>query len=516
MNSRFTCEHCDKNHNSLENLNRHIDCDQTCEKYKDFYFFCNICKDYITKGHTYVKKHKRTSCKNREKNYMNEFKDLFSKQFLDRHFEVLQEMRTEFYNQNEFLKKIIIDLQNEKQTLKNENQTLKNENHSLKNGLLKNSNDIDEDEKVQKYRKANSKHTEIIPQQNREKQIEEISKKYDTKRQTSKSLNEAKIIIKQSFDDLPSLKFEQQQKTINEMKKIRMDIFKITPYDTYKTILDDHIKNLTSFYSSTKNYQEKRLNNHLLKSLNAIDSRLIFFPNYHTLSLERDEIDTLESCLEFSGNFEKEFTVFSNDYFLKKFHNFGSVVLSIKKLITNYLSNAYGFNNYIYLNYKKSSDDDPYTFYKLVKIEKGILHWEIDCRAEHLTNNFISDVLPYLTYLFRKIYRDIFYDNIYRKDYCKTSTVTEYECEQLLRNIFVLSDQRQCCDIFRELIKENASKHADDKDKFSMFGDDSIQREKFLNHKTNTDNILNTISTLFDNMKMEDAVDLLREKYTYN
>jgi hypothetical protein len=508
MNSKFTCEHCDKNHNSLENLNRHIDCDQTCEKYKGIYFFCNICKDYMTKGNTYLKKHKRTSCKKREKNYMNEFKDLILKQYLDNHAESLEEMKTNFANHMEFLRnqmefqrKIIIDLQNE--------------NHSLRNSN-KNSNDVDDDEKVVKYRKANSKHTEIIPQQNRENHIEEISKKFDTKRQTSKSLNEAKIILKQYFDDLPSLKYEPQQKSINEMKKIRMDIFKITPYDKYKLILDDHIKNLTAFFNSTKNYQDKRLNNHLLKSLNPIESRILSFPNYHTIPLERDEIDTLESCLEFSGNFEKEFTVFSNDYFLTKFHNFGSVVLSIKKLIKNYLFNAYGFNNYIYLLYKKSSDDDPYSFYRLVKIEKGILHWEIDCRAEHLTNNFISDVLPYLIFVFRKIYRDIFHDNIYRKDYCKTSTVTEYECEQLLRNIFILSDQRQCCDIFRELIKEHASKNADDRDKFSMFGDDSIQREKFINHKINTDNILNTISTLFDNMNMEDAVDLLREKHTYN
>ena len=502
MNSTFTCEHCEKNHNSLENLNRHISCDQTCEKYKNVYFFCNICKDYITKGHTYIKKHKRTSCKKREKNYMNEFKDLFSKQFLDKHYELLLDIKKDFANQLEFQKKTIIDLQNEI--------------HSLKNSLSKNSNTEEEDEKVIKYRKPNSKYIEIIPQQNREDHIEEISKIYDTKRQTSKSFNEAKIIFKQYFDDLPSLKFEAQQKTINEMKKIRMDLFKVTPYDKYKTMLDDHITNLTSFYTSNKNYQEKRLNNYLLKSLNSIESRILFFPNYQTLSLERDEIDTLESCLEFSGNFEKECVIFSNDYFLKKFHNFGCVVLSIKKLIKNYLFNAYGFNNYIYLLYKKSSDEDPYTFYKLVKIEKGILHWEIDCRAEHLTNNFISDVLPYLTFLFRKIYRDVFHDNIYRKDYSKTNTVTEYECEQLLRNIFILSDQRQCCDIFRELIKENASKHAEDKDKFSMFGDDSIQREKFSNHKTNTDNILNTISTLFDNMNMEDAVDLLREKHSYN
>ena len=502
MNSnKFTCEHCEKNHKSLENLNRHISCDQTCEKYKNVYFFCTTCKDYITKGHTYIKKHKLTSCKNREKNHMNELKDVLYKQILDKHLELLLDIKQTFTNQLEFQRKTIIDLQNEV--------------HILKNALSKNSN-VEDDEKVKKYRKANSKYTEIVPEQNREIHIEEISKKYDTKRQTSKSLNEAKIILKQYFDDLPNMKFETQQKAINEMKKIRTEIFKITPYDKYKTLLDDHISNLTSFYTANKNYQDKRLVNHLLKSLNSIESRILFFSNYHNISLDRDEIDTLESCLEFSGNFEKEFVIFSNDYFLTKFHNFGCVVLSIKNLIKNYLFNAYGFNNYIYLKYRKSSDDDPYTFYKLVKIEKGILHWEIDCRAEHLTNNFISDVLPYLIYLFRKIYRDIFHDNVYRKDYSKTSTVTEYECEQLLRNIFVLSDQRQCCDIFRELIKENASKNAEEKDKFSMFGDDSIQREKFTNHKTNTDNILNTIATLFDSMNMEDAVDLLREKNTYN
>ena len=49
-----------------------------------------------------------------------------------------------------------------------------------------------------------------------------------------------------------------------------------------------------------------------------------------------------------------------------------------------------------------------------------------------------------------------------------------------------------------------------------MFGDDSIQRERFANHKTNTDSILNVISTLFDNINMEDAVDLFREKCSYN
>ena len=86
MNSKFTCQYCDKNHNSLENLNRHISCDQNCEKYKNVYFFCDECKEYITKGNAYLKKHKNTSCKKKDKNYFTEFKNLFYSQFRDKHF----------------------------------------------------------------------------------------------------------------------------------------------------------------------------------------------------------------------------------------------------------------------------------------------------------------------------------------------------------------------------------------------------------------------------------------------
>lgn len=500
MSSKFVCDYCDKNHNSLENLNRHITCDQTCDRYKDVYFFCYDCKEYMTKGHTYIKKHKISGCKRKDKNYLSNFKDIFFNQFFDKHYELISDMRYDFSKQLESQNKIILDLQNEIQ--------------NLRFSLSKSSSSvIEEDEKIKKYRKPNSKYIEIVPQKNRDVEIEEISKIYDIKRQTSTSVSEAKLIFKKCLHELPDLKFEGQQTAISCMKKIRLDIFKVTPYEDYKKLVDEHIKNLTEFYKTSKNYQDKRLNNYLLKSLSSIESRILFFTNYHTIPLERDEINLLESCLEFSGNLEKEYVVFSNNHFLQKFHNFGSVVLSIKNLIKTYLLNAYGFNNYIYLIYKKNNEDDPYTFYKLDKIEKGVLHWEIDCRAENLTNSFISDVLPYLSHIFRRIYRDIFHDNIYRKNYGSTNSVTENECEQLLRNIFILSDQRTFCDIFRKIIKEHANKNAEDNDKFSMFGDDSIQREKFASHKFSTDSTLNIISTLFDDISLEDAVDLMREKY---
>jgi len=513
MNPKFTCEYCDSNYNSLENLNRHLDCDQTCDKYKNVYFICYDCKEYVAKGHVYIKRHKKSSCKKKDKNYIQEFKDFFKNQEDNDSYELLLDIKQSFIKEKESLNKQIENLIKQNESLIRQNEMLlikqKESNYIFK--------DDEDDDKIKKtYRKPNSKHIDILPQKNREMEIEEISKMYDEKRQTCKSLSEARPILKQLYEELPNISFEASKRNIEEMKKIRMEIFKVIPYDKFKQVLDDHIVQLTTYYKNNKNYQDKRVNNYLIKSLSSIETRILMFPTYHSVYLQPDEINLLESCLEFSGNFEKEYVIFSNDDFFKKFHNFGSVVLSIKKLIKVYLFNAYGFNNYIYLPHKKNTEEDPYTFYKLVSIDKGKLHWEIDCRAENLTNDFISDVLPFLTHLFRRMYCDIFHDNTYRKNYKITNSVTENECEQLIRNIFVLSDQRTCCDLFRQMIKENACKHAEENDKFSMFSDDSIQREKFLSYKHNNDSVLNIISTLFDEITLEDAVDFLREKFTYN
>ena len=63
---------------------------------------------------------------------------------------------------------------------------------------------------------------------------------------------------------------------------------------------------------------------------------------------------------------------------------------------------------------------------------------------------------------------------------------------------------------------ENATKNFEENDKFSMYSDDTIQRERFAAYKkNNTDSVLTTINGLFDGISVEEAVDLLREKYDY-
>ena len=48
----------------------------------------------------------------------------------------------------------------------------------------------------------------------------------------------------------------------------------------------------------------------------------------------------------------------------------------------------------------------------------------------------------------------------------------------------MISDTKSCSDVFRKLIMSKSTKKAEENDKFNMFSDDTLQRDKF-NKKPN-------------------------------
>ena len=113
--------------------------------------------------------------------------------------------------------------------------------------------------------------------------------------------------------------------------------------------------------------------------------------------------------------------------------------------------------------------------------------------------------------MFRKIYYDVFDDNIFRIDYSNKTQITECDCEQLLQNIFLLSQPIKFCNKIRFLIMKNASYTPTENDKFNLYGDDTLQKKKF-QHTIKTDNIVDVIKELFDSITTEDAVDFYRSR----
>ena len=253
-------------------------------------------------------------------------------------------------------------------------------------------------------------------------------------------------------------------------------------YHEYINILKNHISILENIFKE-KEYTEKKIITIISKSLTSLDMRLVFYPNYINTELETDEIDKLKICLSISS--VSYYEPFNIKNYYKNFINYGSVIFTIKENTDRYLFNIYNFNNIVYIPLKQSNDKDPYSFYILENINKDKRYWKMDCRLEEFSNSFISNVRPYLIELFRKIYYDVFHDNIFRIDYKIKNSITEFDCEQLIQNIFKLAIPKDFCNFLRNVVKEKATYIPTENDKFNIHGDDIIQKKRFSNKKEN-------------------------------
>ena len=238
--------------------------------------------------------------------------------------------------------------------------------------------------------------------------------------------------------------------------------------------------------------------------------RLVFYPNYINTELDTDEIEKLKTCLSILS--VSYYEPFNNKNFYNNFLNYGSVIFTLKENIDRYLFNIFNFNNVVYIPLKQSNDKDPYSFYILESINKDKRHWKMDCRLEEFSNSFINNIRPYLIQLFRKIYYDVFHDNIFRKDYKSKNSITEFDCEQLIQNIFKLATPKEFCNFMRNIVKEKASYNPTENDKFNIRGDDIIQKKRFANNKETTD-ISDIIKLLFDGITSEEAIDFYRNQF---
>ena len=166
------------------------------------------------------------------------------------------------------------------------------------------------------------------------------------------------------------------------------------------------------------------------------------------------------------------------------------------------------------MDLSKSSDDDPYSFYILDKIAKEKRFWKMDCRLEDVSMKLMNIILPHLIKMFRNIYKLIFGDNDFRKDYYQSSNqIIEYDCEQLLQNILLISCPKNCRIMTCDIIKNKSTYKPTENDKFNLYGDDVLQKRKF-NMKDDYD-VTDIIKRLFDSITSQEAVDFYRNKFDF-
>lgn len=299
-------------------------------------------------------------------------------------------------------------------------------------------------------------------------------------------------------------------KVLEELRSYRNNVMENMNITEYRTLVESHIYIITQIFQE-KSYSEKKCVSIIFKGLSPLESRITTYGQYITQHLEVEEIQKLQKILELNTPTTIEYVLFdiNNVYF--SLQNYGSVLFPIQKNIERVLFNKYGYNNIIYLPLTKNTEDDPYSFYTLDKVNKDNKYWKMDCRLEDFSLNIISQVLPFLITTFRKIYKDIFDDNEFRPNYSSHSQITECDCEQLLLNILLLGQPKEFCNCIRRLVKRKAPyKPSEKNDKFNLQGDDSLQRKRFL-EKDDVD-LVDIMKQLFDGITAEDAVDFYRSK----
>ena len=298
-------------------------------------------------------------------------------------------------------------------------------------------------------------------------------------------------------------------KIMDEIKQNRSNIFGQLNLFDYKNLILEHVEIMEGIFKE-KNYTVKKITTIISKGLSALENRLISYGDYTNTHIEIDEIMKIGVVLDVYSKTEKEYTPYDAKNIYNLFYNYGTVLFPIKINIERYLFNRYGLNNLIYLPLPKNTEHDPYSFYTLESVKDKKRNWQMDCRLEEISTNIIANILPYIISMFRKIYKDVFNDNEFRKDFLKRSQITECECEQLLQNIHLLSHPQEFSKQLRKWVKTISTFTPSENDKFNICSDDSLQRKRFA-EKEDID-MVDIIKQLFDGISSEDAVDFIRTR----
>ena len=142
----------------------------------------------------------------------------------------------------------------------------------------------------------------------------------------------------------------------------------------------------------------------------------------------------------------------------------------------------------------------------------------MDCRLDDLIGDLVPAVLEFCISLYRKIHYNIYHDNDYRDGLLAPGVqILEYEGDQLIQNIMILSNYYEFNKKVRAIICEKCKYEPTKNDKFNLYSDDPINRKRLAELKKNgldvvkSDTIKN-LKRLFDQITDEQIETLYINK----
>jgi hypothetical protein len=309
--------------------------------------------------------------------------------------------------------------------------------------------------------------------------------------------------IKRSFEALRESR--TYVNILTDIKKYRNWLMSVLTPLEYSKLVVEHIAKCENIFTE-RGYQKKKISSTILpKFLTPLDYKLSFTEGYEKQHVELDDIQKFKLCLKLSANYPKVFRCFDYSHFYTFFINYSLSFFCIYDMIKMYVSNPYGFFNVVYVPVECQEDQHGFSFYILDKVEQGKRLWKMDCRLEHITDELRGAIKNYILVTFRKNYKNCIGHNNYIENYTQKSEVLEFDCDQLIKNLIICSDDIKFNENIRETVKNECTYQPTTIDKFDFLQDDKEQYNNFKQHKVTDEDIISTIKDLFDNIEDEQA-----------
>ena len=270
-----------------------------------------------------------------------------------------------------------------------------------------------------------------------------------------------------------------------------------------------HIERLKTIFSS-KGFSDKKISAMLPNFLTSLEYRLSQIDSFEKKTIEPEDIEKFKFSIKAGANYSKTYQVFNRDHFLEYFLNYSICLIPLETLFEVFISNPYGFKNLIYVSVNK--DEDPYSFYVLSRIDQSKRYWKMDCRLDLLTTELSESVKIYGISLFRSIYKKCVNTN----NYVQWGTcmgkfqVLEYDCMQLLKNIYLCQDFVKLNDVLRRCVKEYCTKQPTVSDRFDLYTDDKEKLAQMKEFKLSNEDIISIGKTLFDDIDDTSCLDFYK------
>ena len=322
-------------------------------------------------------------------------------------------------------------------------------------------------------------------------------------------LSVSKLEIKKAFEALKESK--TYTNILVGIKQHRTFFMTIMSLYEYTTLITEHILHFKNIFIE-RLFPEKKINALLSKFLTPLDFRLTCSDGFEKQHIDVEEIDKLKMCLKLSMNYPKAYRCFEHSHFYNFFINYSLAFLDISSILEIYVSNPYGYKNIIYVQSDETDDSLGFSFYVLDRVDGPKRYWKMDCRLEHLVDELILGIRQFVITNFRKIYKICVGHNEYVEDYKTKSEILEFDCEQLLKNLFLSTNNLRFNEKVRTAVRNTSTHVATNNDKFDFIQDDKEQLANFRQYRMEDDEIVKLIQELFDNIDSGKALEFYQNK----